>query len=526
MLSSADVVLAVSRILQRSERQEDLSKLIGTYVDVGILPQLDNDNHQIIYGRRGTGKTHVLKVLEKQLRDAAMNTVVYIDARTLGSSAQYLDPGAPMHLRCLSLFRDIIQAIQAELLEHLVNHPSERAEQALDALGRLGDSVRTDTVQVDYQVTKETTTHNAGKAEAAVGVEVSQKPSVHLSGKVGSEAGAGVKTTETYKLVPSAKIFFPEVHVALGQVLQLGATRLYVLIDEWASLPLDIQPYLAEFLKRSVLPVPQATLKIAALEHRSAFSLVAPQGRTFGFEVGADISTATDLDDYLVFDRNPQRIASLYADILYRHMNSELPANRLEGAFGIVDGASLVDKLFVDRYTFVELARASEGVVRDLINIFTAAFFDAQKRGKPTIDKRAVIDAARNWYERDKAAFLDEGLRDVLRKIVEDVIGRRHARSFMLPRELQTHPVIQRLFDLRVLHQMQKGYADKDKPGVRYNIYTLDYGTYVDLRGTKTGPDADLIEQVGDGWIVPFDDKRSIRRIILGEEVLSADAKA
>ncbi len=54
-------------------------------------------------------------------------------------------------------------------------------------------------------------------------------------------------------------------------------------------------------------------------------------------------------------------------------------------------------------------------------------------------------------------------------------------RSFLLPKELASHPLIQRLFDLRVLHLVQRGYADKDRPGVRYNIYTLDYGTYVDL---------------------------------------------
>ena len=35
---------------------------------------------------------------------------------------------------------------------------------------------------------------------------------------------------------------------------------------------------------------------------------------------------------------------------------------------------------------------------------------------------------------------------------------------------------------------IRKGYADKDKPGIRYNIYTLDYGCYVDLKGTKGEP--------------------------------------
>jgi hypothetical protein len=73
---------------------------------------------------------------------------------------------------------------------------------------------------------------------------------------------------------------------------------------------------------------------------------------------------------------------------------------------------------------------------------------------------------------------------------------------------------------------MQRGYADKDNPGVRYNIYTLDYGTYVDLLGTSTQPQVDLqftVDAAADReLIVPFDDKRSIRRIILTDAILGA----
>jgi Cdc6-like AAA superfamily ATPase len=83
MIQDQNIIRAVSRVLQRSERQEDLQKLLSTFVDVGILPILDNDNHQILYGRRGTGKTHVFKVLGSKLAENPKNTMVYLDARTL-----------------------------------------------------------------------------------------------------------------------------------------------------------------------------------------------------------------------------------------------------------------------------------------------------------------------------------------------------------------------------------------------------------------------------------------------------------
>jgi hypothetical protein len=71
---------------------------------------------------------------------------------------------------------------------------------------------------------------------------------------------------------------------------------------------------------------------------------------------------------------------------------------------------------------------------------------------------------------------------------------------------------------------VQRGYADKDKPGVRYNIYTLDYGTYVDLMNTSRKPELgfDIVDDEQQEYIVPFDDRRSIRRIILTSDILGA----
>jgi ABC-type Na+ transport system ATPase subunit NatA len=136
MLQDPKLMAAVSRIIQRSERQEDIHKLVGTYVDVGLLPQLNNINHQIFYGRRGTGKTHMMKVVESMLRQEQRNTVVYIDCRTLGSTSQFSDPSIPIPRRCLSLFRDFLLCVYHALLEHVIEVPSKRAEEALKETDR------------------------------------------------------------------------------------------------------------------------------------------------------------------------------------------------------------------------------------------------------------------------------------------------------------------------------------------------------------------------------------------------------
>jgi len=339
---------------------------------------------------------------------------------------------------------------------------------------------------------------------------------------VGSQRAVEAERSDKYVVIAEDKIIFPAVASHLKAILTRLHSQLYVLIDEWSSLPTDVQPYLAEFFKRAFLALPQVTLKIAALEHRSVFRIERANG-IIGFEMGADISANIDIDDYYVFDRNPDRITDAFGDMLIRHLRNELPPRYLEDQLDIHTEQELASKLFTERAVFQELVRASEGVARDLINIFSASYFAVHRKGKEKIERAAVLEGARQWFEQDKEGNLDDNLRLVLRRIIDEVIGKRRARSFLLPRELGDHPVIQKLFDLRVLHLVQRGYADKDKPGVRHNIYSLDYGTYVDLLNTSKKPDLGFTIHEGSDqqdFLVPFDDKRSIRRIILTEKIL------
>lgn len=267
-----------------------------------------------------------------------------------------------------------------------------------------------------------------------------------------------------------------------------------------------------------------------------------------GFELGADVSSVIELDDYFVYDRNTDRTVEMFAELLYRHLaaeadaviserrpdgsgdqldiDEELRSSYLAETYGITSPEVLTRRFFASPEAFQELVRAGEGVARDFLNIFSSAFFSAVRRGRPSLDVKAVQAAAREWYEKDKAPNVDEEQARVLRTIIDKVIAERRARSFLLEKEFEKDQLILSLFDFRLLHLVQRGYADKDRPGVRYNIYTLDYGTYVDLIGTQKAPEGDFTEALEGGddeTIVPFDDRRSIRRIILRPDQLRGD---
>jgi hypothetical protein len=500
-----------------------IRSVVESYVDSGVLPQLQNENHQILYGRRGTGKTHIFQVLRDSF-EKEKYCVTYIDCRTLGSSSQFTDRDQPINRRCLALFRDILSPIYNCMLEDIIEHNPEKGEKALDAIDEL---LRVITEPFAIFETKEVEISKSQEAEGKGGINLSFD-TLKASVRGGFDASASLKTAEQksqkISVTTEDKIIFPAIYHFLSESLSLSELKLIILLDEWSSIPRDLQPYLAEFFKRGILPIANATLKIAALEQRSSFSLKSETG-TIGFELGADISMTQDLDDIYVYDRNPDAISILYSNILLKHLEIDLPDNYLKEKYNIVTGVDLMSKMFTEKKTFYEMSRAAEGVIRDLINIFTISFFYGQKRKRKTIDKKSILESSRQWFEQDKAQHLDEEMQISLKRIIKEVIGKKNSRSFLLPREFEKHPMILRLFDARVIHHMQRGYADKDNPGVRYNIYNLDYGTYVDLMGTSKEPEIDLKEGNDEiptsNIIVPFDDKRSIRRIILTENVLT-----
>ena len=72
--------------------------------------------------------------------------------------------------------------------------------------------------------------------------------------------------------------------------------RIWLLLDEWSSIPLEVQPLLGEFLVRCVFPIQKVSVKIGAIEQQTNFRT--EQGDSIiGIELGADIAANIDLDE-------------------------------------------------------------------------------------------------------------------------------------------------------------------------------------------------------------------------------------
>jgi hypothetical protein len=259
-------------------------------------------DHQIVFGRRGTGKTHALRYLNDD-RIKKRDIPIYIDLRTVGSSAGiYSDPGRTLPERSTILLRDVLAAAHSGLLDHILASDDFDLSKCGPVLDDLTSAISTTRVvgAITVKAAREEKSKDEGTAQLGLGF----KDGAPLDARVGGTDTRERLEGETleYKVEPQSSVIFGAVDTALRKLSELVAPkRIWLLLDEWSTVPLDLQPYLADLVRRAVLPANNVTVKIAAIEHRTKFRLSAGSGAYVGVEVGADAAADINLDDFMVF---------------------------------------------------------------------------------------------------------------------------------------------------------------------------------------------------------------------------------
>lgn len=505
-------------LLQLPKRAESSTreKLSHTFVDVGpLFTLLSSVDHQIVFGRRGTGKTHVLSYLAEQ-RTIAGDVVAQIDLRSIGSNGGlYSDDSIPVAERATRLLVDALLAVHDSLLSFFVEHAEKLdLSQASPALDRLAEAITQVRVVGEVEqasqlnagrseVTEATTSLSVDKEGLSLGLSQREKDSKN------QQLSAAVRRTGTECL----SVNFGSTGAAFRDIAsRLRGARLWVLLDEWSSLPIVLQPILADLVRRTLLPVTGLSVKIAAIEQRSRFLEHRAGIDYVGIELGADMAADVNLDDFMVFDNEPEKAKVFFQSLIARHLVAIAAEKKMHGDFPM-SGEELFRAAFTEKRAIEEFVRACEGVPRDAINILSLASQRADERAVSVQDIRV---AAKNWFQRDKdkAVSANDEARRLLHWIIDRVIGDRRARAFLVSGDVSSD-LIEGLYDARVLHLLKRGISTHDEPGVRYDVYKLDYGCYVDLVSTAKAPVGLLLTDNDEAIEVPPDDYRSIRRAIL-----------
>lgn len=518
---------ALNSIPKRAEARQ-AEQLRDTFVDSGVAAALEAIDHQVLYGRRGTGKTHAFRYLQTLVQEQG-DISFYADLRTIGSPEGLFagDDVEPTE-RAARLLVDLLGQFHDAVLAAAIDAPDEaliadvQFVRKLDALAAAITTLRVDG-EVELSREGEDRASQTSGAMAGGALAISGPK---IEGRLSSERASDSRELlrETRRGAERFRLNFSEVAKALRDLAaSISTRRIWLMLDEWSSVPSEIQPYLGEFLVRCVLPLQdRITVKIAAIEQQTNFRDQLASGAMIGIEVGADVAANVDLDEFMVFEQNEEQARSFFRGLLYKHITAGQEDKVDPLIASMKNEAELIRDGFTDRRAFDELVRAAEGVPRDAINIAARAALRASSSKISVPDVRA---AARAWFQNDKEAALRgrPNALPLLNWIIDRVIREKRARGFLVSQRSAGAALLLALFDARVLHVVRKGYSAQDQPGERYDVYVIDYGAYVDLIHTKSEPLGTLpLEGINDedtDYVeVPTQDLRAIRRAVLDLE--------
>jgi len=466
--------VAVTSLQKRAERQLDYDRLVDVFVETDLFTRSRSTDTQLILGRRGTGKTHMIKVFAFKQKLQG-DYILMIDCTQLGSG--------------ISSIRDLDEYETAG--KYFTGFLNPIGTDLLDAVIKMENPEKT-------------------KQDRLFNKIASLSSFIEINDKLG-------KSTFNYRQITDS----------LNQILNdLGISRLFILIDEWAQIPVASQPIFAEFLKRSVLPVHKISLKIVAVNYQCEFFKTV-SGQPIGIQRGADLTDVLEIDTYLIYDVKRDQVVKFFGHVLYNHLGAELEWNLNESAD---EKISRVESLFTQSGAFLQLVRAAEGNCRDFLCIFARAYFDGflHTANAKRISISNIESAAASWFDSEKQSNIkvEPRVQNALTHIFEKVIRGYKSRTFMVEMSKADHPVLLRLLNERVIHKINVVYAHKTNPGVRYELFTLDFGAYVRFKGTENEPQDPIetseIRKEDAKFMVPIDDKRSVRRIVFDPDTLDA----
>ena len=479
------------------------------YAGLETLDKVISIKDQIIYGRRGTGKTHLLKALqEKLLADDQKYLPVYIDLRTFKPT---LESNNDLYyaliifqeivvevLKCVYVNLDYLYQEYTVEQQKIIIDPQRRKILALlEKFNRSFDGKSfTKMGETGFRVNE--------VKKLATNLKIAKIPELFGSKEVNKEI-----ESEDEKI---KYISFSDMSDAISELLEaVDIDRIFCLLDEWSEIPETSQYILAEFLKRTFVPK-KVTLKIAAIPNRT--QLISEN--RIGLEDGGDIF-GYPLDNRYIYELYPEITKAFFNELLYKQLYLMDP--QLYEIFYDNKEKRPVHNfinIFLANQALREILIASAGIPRDFLNIFISAYNIFFTK---TNNRHLVVADIRNatveWYGVDKKKTVDanSNAKLLLDKIINDILITKKRCHFLIPEKYEKVKELNDLIDLRVIHLRKRGISHKGNKGVVYNVYYLDYACYTSTNLYHNKINTTLLNE-----IETIDDFREIRRVSLEDK--------
>lgn len=421
----------------------------------GHIDRLESKQNQIIFGRRGSGKSLLLKSLKARGTDKVIISINLDD---------YKDISFPDSI--IQVLRVVIRQLKDSLdnsykwFQLKKGFESRKIIKSLDKYLKQIEKRLTNPDQYEESSKNKYGSKVTGEASSGYGKSTA---------KVGSELSEESESSRTIK-IDKLNILRNEL-TDFKDLIQKSSEYLdkdiFLILDDFYFIRKSDQPYFADFFHR-ISKNTRLYLKIASIKHRTSLYT---QGETYiGMEIKHD-GQSLNLDyNFESFNS----LVSFMKDLLNN-------INRIVGVN--ID----YERLFSEN-GFRFLCLASGGVPRD----FFSLFIDLGNKilnGQTGISKPMVIETSienlPNKLEAFKTDSQDEKeiLEHYLQYIRNEVIDNNKWNSFLISnsdilRFPQINQAIKELVDLRLVHLANSNTSSAPSDGTRYSAYLVDVGLF------------------------------------------------
>lgn len=271
-----DRVVLNTQVMRMAKRAEKAPSVVlrDSFVPVpSLLSQLQVPEHQVVYGRRGTGKTHLLRYLgDRQASDGCL--VVYLDLRQAGAAEDVFSARQESFaVHATQLLVDVLEQVHSQIYEQVLTDAwSGRLAElsvALDALAEAATRVR---VVGESELITEQEDNDQSTRTASVQLQL---PDPRAAWQAARGRTSSQRRTER-RLDRGQEhhhvLLGPLTAAIRGVVEAVDPAELWLLVDEWSAVPVEVQLLLADLLRRTFIAVNGVTVKISALHGRSRFA--------------------------------------------------------------------------------------------------------------------------------------------------------------------------------------------------------------------------------------------------------------
>jgi len=468
-----ELLVFLSEIMRETRSTK---KPLYKFVDFGFVNRLASNRNHVIFGRRGSGKSVLLRELETRVESSKIHTIL-IDVEQI---AQKSYPNLIIEF-LLIVLRDLLARTRAGVLNKLnlsrrnLAGEIETEIKRLESLYQKADEVKQKVLEREQKETKTEFNEEISTVQSIL------RLAANLSNRKATEQA--IEEEATWKKIGALFNGIGKYRAIINKWLgDMGYDSLYILVDDFYQIDLLHQPLIADYLKRLIRGVP-CYLKIATVRNRSLL-FVRDNLTEAGLQAAHDY-TSLDLD------------FSLDDFARARNFLSTILKNVCEGRLGPLNPDSLFASDGVEALDI--LTEASGGNPRDFINLLHDIIAAKRmSRVDTPITHSDILIAVVNYYDKEIKRDMERTylnfhiLNSFLKQIISTCQENADIGFYVANKDLKNYPAVSSLIgqlaDSRFIHLLTLAYdppAPDDRPSSVYIVSMGIYGEYLADKATN-----------------------------------------